>query len=219
MAINFGSAGAGQPAQNVQQTQTQQIGNVTLDLNKTVSQGLSLDLNKVAPSLENILVGLGWDQGANGETYDLDLAAIMKRNHAIQSASDIIFFNNKLANGLALDKDNRTGAGDGDDEKITGKLSNIPADITDIYFVAAIFEAQKSNLTFNKIRNSYIRLVNTDNNSEVCNYILRDNYSTETFVVPCKLERTNNGWQFKAVEYSGVGDLNVVLNAVANNQC
>ena len=106
-----------------------------------------------------------------------------------------------------------------DDEKITGKLSNIPADITDIYFVAAIFEAQKSNLTFNKIRNSYIRLVNTDNNSEVCNYILRDNYSTETFVVPCKLERTNNGWQFKAVEYSGVGDLNVVLNAVANNQC
>ena len=46
------------------------------------------------------------------------------KNRKITSASDVVFYNNPVANGIQLNGDNHTGAGEGDDETITLNLQD-----------------------------------------------------------------------------------------------
>ena len=65
------------------------------------------------------MLGAGWDISNNGSDFDLDIAAfLLDANNKFNTVSNVIFFNNKVGQGIALAGDNRTGAGDGDDETI-----------------------------------------------------------------------------------------------------
>ena len=57
------------------------------------------------------------------------------RNHILIIAL-VIFFNNKESQGISLAGDNRTGAGEGDDEVININLEEINPNIAKIVFVA-----------------------------------------------------------------------------------
>ena len=172
-----------------------------------------LDLTKRNPGLKKVSLGAGWDIANNGLDYDLDIAAfLLDSNNKFNTVSNIIFFNNKESQGISLAGDNRTGAGEGDDEVININLEEINPNIAKIVFVVTIHEAQAKRQTFGMVENSYVRLVDEENNKrEICRFNLKENGSTATSVIFAELNRKGSEWQFKAIGEGKIADLNGVL--------
>ena len=174
-----------------------------------------LNLTKKNPGLKKVILGAGWDVATIGQDFDLDIAAfLLNANGKVQNIpDDVIFFNNMQGQGIYLEGDNRTGAGDGDDERITIDLSQIRSDIAKIVFVTTIHEAQAKRQTFGMVENSYIRLLDAKNNEkEVCRFNLKEDGSTSTSVIFAELFRDGFEWQFKAVGEGKMADLNGILS-------
>ena len=172
-----------------------------------------LDLTKRNPGLKKVSLGAGWDIANNGLDYDLDIAAfLLDSNNKFNTVSNIIFFNNKESQGISLAGDNRTGACEGDDEVININLEEINPNIAKIVFVVTIHEAQAKRQTFGMVENSYVRLVDLENNKrEICRFNLKENGSTATSVIFAELNRKGSEWQFKAIGEGKIADLNGVL--------
>ena len=172
-----------------------------------------LDLTKRNPGLKKVSLGAGWDIANNGLDYDLDIAAfLLDSNNKFNTVSNIIFFNNKEGQGISLAGDNRTGAGEGDDEVININLEEINPNIAKIVFVVTIHEAQAKRQTFGMVENSYVRLLDEENNErEICRFNLKENGSTVTSVIFSELYKQNGEWQFKAIGEGKIADLNGVL--------
>ena len=172
-----------------------------------------LDLTKRNPGLKKVSLGAGWDIANNGLDYDLDIAAfLLDSNNKFNTVSNIIFFNNKESQGISLAGDNRTGAGEGDDEVININLEEINPNIAKIVFVVTIHEAQAKRQTFGMVENSYVRLVDLENNKrEICRFNLKENGSTATSVIFAELNRKGSEWQYKAIGEGKIADLNGVL--------
>ena len=172
-----------------------------------------LDLTKRNPGLKSVALGAGWDISYGGVDFDIDIAAFMlDANNKFNTVSNVIFFNNKQGQGIALSGDNRTGAGEGDDETILIDLENINPSIQKIVFVVTIHEAQSRRQTFGMVNNSYVRLLDSQNNDrELCRFNLKADGSTATSVIFAELYRDLGEWQFKAVGEGKIADLNGVL--------
>ena len=165
-----------------------------------------LDLTKKDPSLNNILLGAGWDVVKKGlfsmqADYDLDLAAfLLDSNNKITGKEGLIYFGHKKGTGIYLHGDNLTGAGDGDDEKISISLNKIPANCSKIVFTVSIYDAAKRKQSFEKVKNAYVRLVNEDKgNTEICRYNLTEEGGDNTAIIFAELEKNGSEWKFKAV--------------------
>ena len=198
MGINLGNFGGGNnPQPQILNLQKNEI----------------LDITKRNPGLKTVTLGAGWDISNGGLDFDIDIAAfLLDANNKFNTVSNVIFFNNKQGQGIALSGDNRTGAGEGDDETILIDLENINPSIQKIVFVVTIHEAQSRRQTFGMVNNSYVRLLDTQNNDrELCRFNLKADGSTATSVLFAELYRDMGEWQFKAVGEGKIADLNGVL--------
>ena len=174
-----------------------------------------LDLTKKNPGLKRVILGAGWDVATMGQDFDLDIAAFLLNNNnkVARIPDDVIFFNNMEGQGIRLEGDNRTGAGEGDDERIQIDLSMIRNDIAKIIFVVTIHNAQLKRQTFGMVENSYVRLSDAENDEkEVCRFNLKENGSTVTSVIFAELYRDGNEWRFKAIGDGKIADLNGILS-------
>lgn len=212
MGINFSSLGATTPAAPaaapITEIPSSNGTGVTLDLSK----GSILDLTKRNPGLKHIKAGCGWDTAVMGSDFDLDVSAfLLGANGKITSASDIVYFNNKSVSGVTLNGDNRTGAGNGDDETIGINLEAVPSTVQKIVICVTIFDAMTRHQTFGMVNNSYVRLLDEDqNDKELCVFRLKDDGSTSTAVVFAELSRNGSDWDFKAIGEGKQGDLNTL---------
>ena len=206
MPIDFSSLGA---IANVVPTEAVVSStHVTVPLQKNTV----LDLHKVAPSLENLDLGAGWDIASMGSDYDLDISAfLLGANNKISSASDVIYFNNMSAPGIHLNGDNRTGAGAGDDEVISVNLKQVAPNVEKILLAVTIYDAVNRRQTFGQVNNSYIRLIDKNENKEIARFDLKDNYSTETAVIFGELVRNGSNWAFHSIGDGHQVDLNGLL--------
>lgn len=206
MGIDFSSLGTSTPTSEAPAPAVAPAAGISLDLTK----GSVLDLTKRTPGLRNIKVGCGWDLSSCGTDFDLDVSAfLLNADGKITSASDIVFFNNKSVGGVTLQGDNRTGAGDGDDETIVIDLSTISNNVSKIAICVTIFEAQNRRQTFGMVNNSYIRLMDMDqNDKELCKFKLKEDGSTSTALIFAELRRNGNDWDFAAIGDGKQGDLN-----------
>jgi tellurium resistance protein TerD len=181
---------------------------MTLSLNK----GEKISLAKVAPSLNHIIVGLGWTaRQTAGVEFDLDASAFMLATTGkCHSDAGFIFYGQKKSACGSVESmgDNRTG-GDGasDDEQIKVDLSKVPTDIDKISFTVTIYEFLKRNQTFGQVNKAYIRLVDETTGAEVCRYDLSEDSSTETAMVFAQLYRKDAGWSFNAIGQGYAGGL------------
>lgn len=199
MAINFG----------LNTTRSSNVNALNLQKNDI------LDLTKKNPGLRKVILGAGWDVATTGQDFDLDIAAFLlnSNNKVGRIPEDVIFFNNMEGQGIRLEGDNRTGAGEGDDERIQIDLSMIRNDVAKIVFVVTIHNAQVKRQTFGMVENSYIRLLDAENNEkEVCKFNLKENGSTVTSVVFAELYRDGSEWRFKAIGDGKIADLNGILS-------
>ena len=173
-----------------------------------------LDLTKKNPGLDKVILGAGWDVATMGQDFDIDISAFLvgSNNKVNQIPQDVIFFNNKFSDGIHLEGDNRTGAGEGDDERIQIDLSQIRSDIQRIVFIVTIHEAQARRHTFGMVNNSYVRLLDAKNNErELCRFNLKEDGSTVTSVLFAELYKEGYEWYFKAIGDGKIADLNGML--------
>ena len=166
-----------------------------------------LDLTKKDPSLDKIQLGAGWDVAKKGflgfgqKDFDLDLVAfLLNSSNKLDNKEGIIYYSNMRAKGVTLHGDNRTGAGDGDDEKISVSLSNLDSKCEKIVFAISIYEGAKRNQSFTQVRNAYIRLLDENKgNKEICRFNLSDINDDKTALIFAELYKINGSWNFKAI--------------------
>ena len=177
----------------------------------SLSKGGNVSLSKTAPSMKNVLIGLGWDvRSTDGQDFDLDASAfLLTATGKVRGDADFIFYNNLRSTDGSVSHtgDNRTGQGDGDDESLIIKLDMIPAEIDKIVFVVTILDATARRQSFGQVSGAFIRLVNDDTNTEVARYDLTEDASTETAMLFGELYRHNSEWKFRAVGQGYAGGL------------
>jgi tellurium resistance protein TerD len=177
----------------------------------SLSKGGNVSLSKEAPGLSQIVVGLGWDARAtDGGDFDLDATAFLLTGQGkVRSDSDFIFYNNlKSADGsVEHTGDNKTGAGDGDDEAVKLDLSKVPADVQKVAFCVTIHEAEGRKQNFGMVSNAYVRVLDAKNGKEVARYDLGEDASTETALIFAEVYRSGSEWKFKAVGQGFKGGL------------
>lgn len=182
----------------------------------SLSKGGNVSLAKADPTMTKVLVGLGWDPRAtDGQDFDLDASAfLLTSTGKVRGDNDFIFYNNlsDAAQSVVHAGDNRTGAGDGDDESLKVDLTKIPAEVDKIAFTVTIHDAEVRRQSFGQVGGAFIRLVNDATGVEVARYDLSEDASTETAMIFGELYRHNNEWKFRAVGQGYAGGLKAMCD-------
>jgi tellurium resistance protein TerD len=194
----------------------------TIDLRKS-DKGDVYDLSRVT-------IGLGWDVrqekkgffgslfGSKEAEYDLDAVAFLLDSNGkvanlgrtVQKGSqqvglhesDVIFFNNLRhpSGHIWLTGDNRTGAGDGDDEQIIALLDHLDARYERILFIVTIYQGRTNNQHFSMIDNAFIRAVDAKG-KEIGKYSLSGDASLTGMCCMefAEMYRKDGSWKFRAI--------------------
>ncbi len=194
--------GVSHSGQSVTQRVTQPSAGVSL------KKGQKISLNKNNKSLSEIDVAIGWDLGPMGKGYDLDVEAFVLGKNGLVLGDDWFIFYNQMRSpdgAIVLSEDNRTGAGDGDDEVITIQLNQLNPSVEKVVFVVTINEALERGYNFSNVQNAYARIVDKSNNTEIARFNLTDYYKEVNSMVIGELYKYNNEFKFNAVG-NGVSD-------------
>ncbi len=172
------------------------------------------NLTRLDPTLRKLMVGIGWDVvGFESEPPDLDVSVfLVDKNEMTRMDEDFIFYNNLKSSDGAVEHmgDNRTGAGDGDDENIRMDLEKVPYEVFRIYFVISIYEADLKRQSFRSVRNSFLRIVNEETGIELMRFNLDQEFLDQpeaTAVNVGFLERSGPNWFFEGVGKMTAGGL------------
>jgi tellurium resistance protein TerD len=207
---------------NLQKGQTINLEKSQYDLS-TVTIGLGWDVRKQKSGggfLGKLLGG-----GSKEAEYDLDAVAfLLDANDKVANLgktvqvqgrqvglveSDVIFFNNQKhpSGHIWLTGDNRTGAGDGDDEQIIVKLDALDQRYNKILFIVTIYMGRQNNQHFGQIENAFIRAVDA-RGQEMVRFSLSgdDTYNGMCSLVFAEVYRKDGGWKFRALGNPGQAD-------------
>jgi len=186
-------------------------------LSINLQKGQKIDLTKGGSGLKKVMVGLGWDEvkqsggffsmlfNPSPASIDCDASAIVCGNNGKIISADIkqsvVYYGNlKHPSGAIIHQgDNLTGAGDGDDEQIMVDINRLPSNVGKVVFTVNIYDARTKGQHFGMIQNAFIRLVNVDNNQEICRYNLSENYTNMTGLVVGEIYRKGSEWKFNAI--------------------
>jgi tellurium resistance protein TerZ len=177
-------------------------------INLQKGQKISLD-KEAGVKLTKIVMGLGWDPiktkgifgfGSKTQEVDLDASCIMFDEQGRQE--DAVWFRQlKSRDGSIVHTgDNRTGAGDGDDEQIIVDLMRVPANIKSLVFTVNSFTGQN----FSQVENATCRIVNASNNQEVARFNL-STLGAHNAQIMAKLYRHGGEWKMHAIGEIGNG--------------
>ena len=168
-----------------------------------VKKGEEINVTRLDPTLREVTLGFGWDlKRFEGDPIDLDACLFLLDKHdRTRQDEDFVFYNNLSGReGAARHMgDSRTGAGDGDDEKIVVDLMALPFEIAKLAFVLAIYDLDLNNNNFSMVRNVFFRIVNNETNTETFRFELDDDMGNGTALLVGHLERVGADWIFKAM--------------------
>jgi tellurium resistance protein TerZ len=179
-----------------------------MSVNLQKGQKISLD-KEAGGALSKVIMGLGWDAiktkgifgfGSKTESVDLDASCVVfdEANNLV----DTVWFRQlKSKDGSIVHTgDNRTGAGEGDDEQIIVDLARVPANVKSLVFTVNSFTGQ----TFAQVENGYCRIINANNQQEVARYDLAVQ-GAHTAQVMAKLYRHGGEWKMHAIGENASG--------------
>lgn len=170
----------------------------------SLQKGQKISLEKEAgKTLSQVFMGLGWDAkkkkglfgfGGKEQTIDLDASCVLFDDN--NQVLDVVWFKQLQSRdgSLVHSGDNRTGDGDGDDERINVNLSAVPSQVKSLVFVVNSFTGE----SFASIENAFCRLVDGSNNGEIAKYDLSCN-GNHTAMVMAKIYRHNGQWKMHAI--------------------
>ncbi len=181
----------------------------------SLNKGSRVNLEKEAPGLTRLHLGLGWDlRKTDGNDFDLDASVLMldESDKAIGEEGFVFYNASKSGCGSVEHQgDNLTGAGDGDDEVITVDLKKIPANICKLLVAVTIHDAEARNQNFGMVDNAFIRIANQDNGEDVARYDLTEDYSSETSLIFAEIYKKDDQWRAVAKGDGFAGGLSVFL--------
>jgi tellurium resistance protein TerD len=185
----------------------------------SLAKGQRVSLEKVAPGLSEVFIGLGWDVKSTDTGYDFDLDSsvfLLGANEKLISDSHFIFYNNLTSpdpdKSVQHLGDNLTGVGEGDDEVIKINLKKVPTDVQKIVVSVTIHEAQQRKQNFGQVQNAFVRVVNAQTKQEAVRYDLVEDYSIETALIMAELYRKDGEWRLNAVGAGYQGGLQALLD-------
>lgn len=170
----------------------------------SLAKGQKISLEKTAGStLSRVIMGLGWDAKKTGgflgmfkttQEIDLDATCVLFDNGG-QVVDTVWFKQLKSKDGSIVHTgDNRTGAGDGDDEQIIVELGRVPEGVQHLVFVVNSFTGQ----SFDQIENAFCRLVDGKTDKEIARFDLSGG-GKHTAQVMVRLHRDARDWQMQAI--------------------
>lgn len=167
-----------------------------------LSKGQKLSLTKSSGgTLTRVRMGLGWDAakkkgffGKRDQEIDLDASGLLFDGSG--QLVDVVWFNQlgSKDGSVVHTGDNRTGAGDGDDESIVVELTQVPSNVSTIVFTVNSFTGQD----FSQIESAFCRLVDETDGSEIARYELTGS-GTHNAQVMAKVSRDGAGWSMTAI--------------------
>lgn len=172
-----------------------------------------------AVSLKSVHVGAGWNTSRSPTTVDIDLMVLMladSKNKTVVTQSNgdeglIYYARKKSACGsINLDKDNRTGEGDGYDENTNINLETIPENVNCLAVCIDIYQAKQKSQNFGIVENAFID-VNVAGIDSI-KVDLSEDYSQYTAVHIADIYRVNGEWKVKKI---GLGSNDGVQGIVA----
>lgn len=182
----------------------------------SLQKGGNLSLSKTVPALKHILVGLGWEaRPTDGMDFDLDASGfLVGENGKVRGDDHFVFYNQLLSPCGSVEHtgDNRTGAGDGDDEVIKIDLSKVPVTVKRIIVCVTIHDADNRKQNFGQVSDAFMRIVNVENDVEIARFDLSEDYSTETAMIFGEVYSHNGEWKFKAVGQGFSGGLDAMCS-------
>lgn len=185
----------------------------------SVTIGLGWDIRKKQSTGGGGFLGKLLGGGATEEEYDLDAVAflldgnnkVVNMGRTVQSPSgrsismfegDVVFFNSmKHPSGhIWLTGDNRTGAGDGDDEQIIVQLDALDQRYQKIVFLVTIYQGRQKNQHFGMVENAFIRAVDRSG-KEIARFNLSGDasYNGMSSLVFAEAYRKDGTWKFRAL--------------------
>lgn len=177
-------------------------------INLQKGQKISLD-KEAGVKLTKITMGLGWDAvktkgflgfGSKTQEVDLDASCILFDDQG-RNVDAVWFGQLKSKDGSIVHTgDNRTGAGDGDDEQINVDLTRIPSNVKSLVFTVNSFTGQN----FSQIENAMCRIVNSSNNQEVARFNLSASGAHNAQIM-AKIYRHGDEWKMHAIGEIGSG--------------
>jgi len=150
--------------------------------------------------LSQVRMGLGWDAvtkkgffGSRQQDIDLDASAVVFADGRI---TDVVYFGQLTSQDGSVRHtgDNRTGAGDGDDESILVDLGRLPVHATSVVFTVSSFQGQ----TFDEVENAFCRLVDESTGLELARYTLTGG-GAHTAMIMARVYRNGPGWKMNAI--------------------
>lgn len=187
----------------------------------SLQKGGNVNLSKEAPGLTKMVVGLGWDpRVTDGTEFDLDGSVfLLNVDGKVRSDADFIFYNNLRSScgSVVHSGDNRSGAGEGDDEQVVIELNKVPADVRVIVFAVTIHDADNRKQNFGQVGKAFIRCINGGSNAEIARYDLSEDGSTETAMVFGEVYRNGEEWKFRAVGQGFKGGLGPLARSMGVN--
>jgi tellurium resistance protein TerZ len=174
----------------------------------SLSKGQKVSLTKAGGgTLSKVRMGLGWDAmrkkglfGSRSQSIDLDASALLF--DAAGNLVDQVWFQQLTSKDGSVQHtgDNRTGAGDGDDESIKVDLSRVPPTVATLVFTVNSFTGQD----FSQIENAFVRLIDESNETEIARYDLTGTGS-HTAQIMAKVSRDGQGWSMTALGNAASG--------------
>jgi tellurium resistance protein TerD len=167
------------------------------------------NLSKAAPGLSQVKVGLSWDPTPDGRTADADSSVfLLGPSGKIPSEGYFVFYNNLRSEdgSVVHEGDNRTGAGDGDDETININLAAVSPSVVQIMVVITIHNKHEG-FNFGNVLNSSARIYNQATGSVMCEYRLGESFGNCDSLIMGRFYRNGSDWEFEALGQAFEGGL------------
>jgi tellurium resistance protein TerD len=176
------------------------------------------NLSKAAPGLSQIRVGLSWDESnVGGASPDCDSSAfLLGSNGKIPSEAFLVFFNNPTSGDGSTQHsgDNRTGAGDGDDENINIDLGRVSPQVEQILFTITIHNMAEG-FHFGNVTNASVRVYNATSGAVLCEYRLSENFPDYDAMIIGRCFRSGSEWEFEGMGQVFAGGLQAAVELYA----
>jgi tellurium resistance protein TerD len=163
-------------------------------------RGANVALTREIPNLTGVVLGVGWDAGAEAALSDnLVMATILcdERGRAL-SGEHFVFFNQLSSPELSVQQlDDTLGP---DQEQVTVELAAVPPDVARVVVVLYINDGTEVRRTLGRLKRCELRVLDlVDNRELVRSENLAPDLTTETGLALGEMYRHNGDWKFKVL--------------------
>ncbi len=164
------------------------------DLQKPVQKGQKVVLEN-GFKLSEIRAGIGWT--VINPACDVDVSAFLLNQSGKVIGDDWFVF---YGQDSSPDRSVKFSVSQGQDREIISvDFTRLNPNVFKIVFVLTIHEALEKHLNFSMLKDAYIRIINSADNSELVSFRMSEYYSNITSMIIGEIYQHNGSWKFSAV--------------------